>query len=317
MRFGLLVEAWIIVFSLGYQELLRHIPPWRVHEGVTPVAGHMLPAGGVAFILKPVFEGRGITVGVGFHRRPHTSVSVPISVFPFGFVAEKGGNVFRATLQIPGLVRVLRVDVIEQSFQFGDDALLLIPRALGAKAGKCSLVDHHPHAQRASGVETPGEIIRDGIAIGQIVSLLRIAVTVPVEQDAVPAGSQHSIDLPGDLGRIVLIVAHDDVTIACGHNPVWSGDGFRLALPEPRLHVPNDFCGRACVEQGVDIGEICIAGSGNGNRSLCSNVGRIGLQTRKTGAGTGVIGGLLSATRGAFVHHRLRESNRGQKQNEK
>ena len=94
----------------------------------------MLPARGVAFVLKPVFEGHGITVGVGFHRRPHTSVSVPISVFPFGFVDEKGGNVFRATLQIPGLVRVLRVDVIEQSFQFGDDALLLIPRALGAKA---------------------------------------------------------------------------------------------------------------------------------------------------------------------------------------
>src|SRR5436189_5451365 len=112
MRFGLLVEAWIMVFSLGYQELLRHIPPWRVHEGVTPVAGHMLPASGVAFVLKPVFEGRGITVGVGFHRRPHASVAVPIGILPVGFVDKKGGDVLVATLQIPRLVCVVGVDVI-------------------------------------------------------------------------------------------------------------------------------------------------------------------------------------------------------------
>src|SRR6266481_1309126 len=86
LRFGLLVEARIIVWPLGYLELFHPIPPWRVHEGVTAVAGHMLPAGGVAFILKPVFEGRGITVGVGFHRRPHAGVAVPIGILPIGFV---------------------------------------------------------------------------------------------------------------------------------------------------------------------------------------------------------------------------------------
>ena len=142
----------------------------------------------------------------------------------------------------------MAVDVIKKSFQFRDDALLLIPRSLGASGRKRSFVDHHPHAQRAGRGEAPAEIISNRVAIGQIASLLRIAVTVPVEQDAVSAGGQHSIDLPGNLGRIVLIVAHNNVTIACGQNAVWSSNGSRLALAEPRLHVPNDFCGRACVE---------------------------------------------------------------------
>ncbi len=67
----------------------------------------------------------------------------------------------------------------------------------------------------------------------------------------------------------------------------------------------------------MDIVEICIGGSGNGNWSLCPDVGRVCPQTRETGAGTGVIGGLLNPIRRTVVHNRLRESDRGQKQNEK
>src|SRR6266576_6964273 len=105
MGLRLVIEARIIICALSYLELFHDIPSWRVHEGVTAVTGHVLPAGGVAFVLKPVFEGRGITVGVGFHRRPHAIVAVPISVFPFGFVDEKRNDVFATTLQIPGLIR--------------------------------------------------------------------------------------------------------------------------------------------------------------------------------------------------------------------
>src|SRR6266566_6098100 len=47
----------------------------------------------------------------------------------------------------------------------------------------------------------------------------------------------------------------------------------------------------------MDIVEICIGGSGNGNWSLCPDVGRVCPQTRETGAGTGVIGGLLNPIR--------------------
>src|SRR6267143_2926967 len=109
MGFGLAVEARIIICALGYLELLHDIPPWGVHESVTAIARHMLPAGGVAFILKPVFKRGGVTVGVGFHRRPHASVAVPIGVLPVGFVDEKRGDVFAATLQIPRLVGVVGI----------------------------------------------------------------------------------------------------------------------------------------------------------------------------------------------------------------
>src|SRR5438552_2023866 len=159
MCFGLVVEARIIICALGYLELLHYIPPWGVHEGVTAVARHMLPAGGIAFILKPVFKRGGVTVGVGFHRRPYASVAVPIGVFPFGFVNEKRNDVLGATLQIPGVVRVFGIDVIKKSFQSRYDALLLIPRSLGASGRKRSFVDHHPHAQRAGRGEAPAEII--------------------------------------------------------------------------------------------------------------------------------------------------------------
>src|SRR6476661_1361506 len=98
MGFGLVIEARIIICAFGYQELLHDIPMWGIHEGVTAVARHVVPAGGIALVLKPVFEGRGITVGVSFHRRPHASVPVPVGVFPVGFVNEKGGDVFAAAL---------------------------------------------------------------------------------------------------------------------------------------------------------------------------------------------------------------------------
>src|SRR2546423_74126 len=103
MRLGLVIEVWIIVWPLGYLELFQDIPPWRVHEGITSIARHMLPARGVAFVLKPVFEGHGITVGVGFHRRPHTSVSVPISDFHSASWMKKAAMFFAPRSRYQGL----------------------------------------------------------------------------------------------------------------------------------------------------------------------------------------------------------------------
>src|SRR5437867_7573577 len=131
-------------------ELRLRRPLGWIHPHVTAVTQDVPPAVHVLLFEDELKRARK-RIGMRLYFRPN---SPPVCARPFRFVKKEQHNRVVTISQVPGLSRIMVVDVVHVAIEVLGDAGSLVLLSLGALGRERAFVFHDGHVEGASSGET-------------------------------------------------------------------------------------------------------------------------------------------------------------------